>query len=123
VREVEQVLKVAMGIEISQGSMTLRGQTYEGARQLLSGLMDETSARITHLTTHPRMALVQEIQDVLVKFGTVKERDLLKRFYRQLSYGEVQFYESLNILVRSGVITKVMDQKGVPSYKLKKEED
>lgn len=122
VREVEQVLKVAMGIELSQGSMTLQGDTYEQARQILDGLMDETSSRITHLTTHPRMSLVQEIQDALMKFGKMSERELLKRFYRQLSYGEGQFYESLNILVRSGVVEK-LGKAGAYHYVLKGEEE
>ena len=80
--------------------------------------MDETSERISHLTTHPRMSLVKEIQDCLVKFGSISEQNLLKRFYKQLSHGEPQFYEAMRILVNAGIVIKEGNINNY-NYKLK----
>lgn len=120
VREVEQALKVAMTIELSKSSMILSGESFLAARAVLGGLMDETSERISHLTTHPRMSLVQEIQDSLIKFGQITERQLLKRFYKQLSHGEPQFYEAISILCKAGIVDR-MGKHGEYFYKLRKD--
>ena len=118
VREIEQVLKVAMTIEVALNSLVLSEASYFKARKVLGGLMDETSERISHLTTHPRMSLVKEIQDCLVKFGSISEQNLLKRFYKQLSHGEPQFYEAMRILVNAGIVIKEGNINNY-NYKLK----
>ncbi len=120
VREVEQILKIAMTLELSQNSLTLSETSFTAARKVLDGLMLETTKRIGHLTTHPRMALVKEVQDALIQFGVTTEKALLKRFYKQLSYGEGQFHEAISILLKAGIIESLgtTDNR---AYKLRKE--
>lgn len=118
VRGVEQVLKIAIDLELSKGSMVLSGESYISAKKVLYGLMKETGERISHLTTHPRMSLVKEIQDVLIRFNSFTEKALLKRFYKQLSHGEPQFYEALNILTKAGIVERSVEGKEV-TYKIK----
>ena len=118
VREIEQVLKIAMTLEVALGSLVLSGESYDKARKVLGGLMDETNERIGHLTTHPRMSLVKEIQDCLVKFGKITEQNLLKRFYKQLSHGEPQFYEAIRILCNAGIVEREGNVNNY-TYKLK----
>ena len=118
VREIEQVLKIAMTLEVALGSLVLSGESYNKARKVLGGLMDETNERIGHLTTHPRMSLVKEIQDCLVKFGKITEQNLLKRFYKQLSHGEPQFYEAIRILCNAGIVEREGNVNNY-TYKLK----
>ena len=97
----------------------LSGESYDKARKVLGGLMDETNERIGHLTTHPRMSLVKEIQDCLVKFGKITEQNILKRFYKQLSHGEPQFYEAIRILCNAGIVEREGNVNNY-TYKLKK---
>jgi hypothetical protein len=106
VREVEQILKVAMVLSLSEKSLVLEGEHFTRAQQILDGLMLETESRILHLTTHPRMSLVQEINELLLKFGEKSERDLIRHFYRTLSYGENQFHEAISVLLRAGMIKR-----------------
>lgn len=119
VRKVEQVLKVAMVIEVAKGNLVLSGESYDKAKRLLDGLMNETDDRISSLTTHPRMALVREIQDTLLKIGKTSEKALLKRFYKNLSYGEQQFYEAIRVLYNAGVVER-SGNSGDYYYRIKK---
>lgn len=106
VREVEQILKVAMVLALSDKSLVLIKDYFDQARMIMNGLLEEVEARITHLTTHPRMGLVQEIKDLLLRFGPKSEKELIKHFYRTLSYGEMQYHEAISILLRSGTIQR-----------------
>ena len=104
-RETEQILKIAMLLDINNGMFELTGESLLEAKNLLRSLEDEISPRIERLTTHPRMHLTQEIQDLLRIYGTLEENELLKKVYRFLSQGEAQFYESLSLLKKTGIIT------------------
>ena len=119
-REAEQILKVAMLLSLSDGRMTLREEDFQLAKKIMVTLMTETEPRIEHLTTHPRMQLCQDIQDLLKQFGGMKQSDLIKRVYRGLSLGENQFHEAIRILK----IGRVIEQEGFdnPVYRMKKED-
>jgi hypothetical protein len=121
VREVEQILKVAMGISLSHHSLVLKGKYYAQAQHILDGLMEETEDRIVHLTTVSRMTLVQEIRDLLQKFGEMSEQKLIRRFYRVLTHGEQQFHEAISILMRAGIIER-RGKMGTYTYTSKKED-
>lgn len=117
-RETEQVLKIAMLLDLSNEGFELTGESLLKAKDLLRSLEDEVSPRIERLTTHPRMHLTQEIQDLLRMYHTLEENELLKKVYRFLSLGEHQFYESLSLLKKTGIIT-FTGKPGSYSYSLK----
>jgi len=104
-RETEQTLKIAMLLDLNKGIFELTKSSILQVKNLLTSLEDEISPRIERLTTHPRMHLTQEIQDLLRMHGALEENDLLKRVYRFLSLGEYQFYEALSLLRKTGIIT------------------
>jgi len=104
-RETEQILKIAMLLDINKGVFELTGESLFEAKNLLRSLEDEVSPRIERLTTHPRMHLTQEVQDLLRMYGPLGENDLLRKVYRFLSLGEGQFFETLSILKKTGIIT------------------
>lgn len=118
-RETEQILKIAILIDLDQGRFELTGESLIVARNLLRSLEDEISPRIERLTTHPRMHLTQEIQDVLRLYGRLDENMLLKKVYRFLSMGEYQFYEALSLLRKTGVLG-YEGKPGAYTYFLKK---
>lgn len=103
-RETEQILKIAMILDLNKDKFELTGESLLQAKDLLRSLEEEVSPRIERLTTHPRMHLTQEIQDVLRLYGKLDENSLLKKVYRFLSLGEHQFYESLSLLRKTGVL-------------------
>lgn len=106
-RAAEQILKIAMLIALSVNRMEVTKQDFLTAKGILDGLMEETSPRIERLTTHPRMSLVQDIEDLLRKFPEgLTERELINRTYRGLQGGEAQFREALRILLLGGKIEK-----------------
>ncbi len=117
-REAEQILRVSMLLALSEGGMTLELQHFIQAKSIINALMTETEPRIEHLTTHPRMQLVQDIQELLKQFGKMKESEIMKRVYRGLSLGEMQFREAIKILK----ISDVIEQEGFkdPVYEMKK---
>ena len=102
-RTIEQIIRIAMLLSISEGKFKVDSIHMRQAASLLDCLMQETEPRIERLTTHPRMKLVQEIQDLLT-LGPLSRRALLKRVYRSLAYGEAQFQEAIRILNMAGVI-------------------
>jgi hypothetical protein len=107
-REAEQVIKIAMLLALSEETLILKKKHMDGAAALLKCLLLETEPRIERLSTHPRMVLVQEIQDLLRARGGLTRRELLHHLYRGLSYGEQQFTEAMRVLSQAGV----MDGKG-----------
>jgi hypothetical protein len=109
-RESEQLLRMSMLLALSEGSTTIERSHFITSRALIKTLEIETNTRIERLSTHPRMALTQEIKDQLLLHGEMSESDLLKKVYRYLSLGEHQFYEALSILRR----TKQLKFKGSP---------
>uniref|UniRef100_A0A6M3IP95 DUF3987 domain-containing protein n=1 Tax=viral metagenome TaxID=1070528 RepID=A0A6M3IP95_9ZZZZ len=117
-REAEQILRVSMLLALSEGEMELGLKHFIQARRIIDSLMTETQPRIEHLTTHPRMQLVQDIQELLKQFGKMQESDLMKRVYRGLSLGELQFREAIKILK----ISNIIDQEGFkdPVYSMRK---
>jgi len=117
-REAEQILRVSMLLALSEDKMMLELRHFQRAKVLIDTLMTETQPRIDHLSTHPRMQLVQELQDLLKQFGEMKESDMMKRVYRGLSLGELQFREAIRILK----ISDVIEQDGFkdPVYRMKK---
>jgi len=120
-REAEQILKTALLLAISVNRIEVLGKDIIQAKAIITTLQKETNPRIERLTTHPRMQLAQEIQDVLKMHGELSESALLKIVYRSLSQGEGQFYEAIRILKRTGIL----EYKGNPgnySYSIKKEE-
>jgi len=117
-REAEQILRVGMLLALSEGGMTLELSHFLQAKRIIDSLMTETQPRIEHLTTHPRMQLVQDIQELLKQLGTMKESEIMRRVYRGLSLGEMQFREAIKILK----ISDVIEQEGFkdPVYRMKK---
>lgn len=103
-REAEQILKIAMLLAISLGRKEITGTDVFQARDIVQTLQKETNPRIERLTTHPRMQLAQEIQDLLKMHDKLSEEELLRYVYRSLSQGERQFYEALSVLKKIGVI-------------------
>ena len=103
-RETEQIVKLSMLLAISENRYIIDSKHMNQARKILNSLMEETKPRIERLTTHPRMRLVQEIQDLLRSQGGIKRRALLKRVYRSLSHGEQQFQEAIRILNMAEII-------------------
>lgn len=119
-REAEQVLKLAMILTVSTMEMKVDKGHMQHARQILDALMQETEGRIERLTTHPRMALVQDIRDILKTHECICRRDLIKKVYRGLERGEAQFMEAIRILI----LAEEVEQSGQPTnptYRLKKE--
>jgi hypothetical protein len=103
-RESEQILKLAMLLAISEHKMKVDSRHMSQARKILNFLMKETEPRIERLTTHPRMKLVQEIQDILRVITTIDRKSLLRKVYRSLEHGETQFQEAIRILTMTGII-------------------
>lgn len=105
-REAEQILKVAMLLSLSDDpdKRKLEGRYVDQAQAILNALREEVDPRIERLTTHPRMRISQEIQDLLKVHGEMSEGELLRRLYRSLSEGERQFYEALSILRVAGIL-------------------
>lgn len=118
-REPEQILKTSMLLAISEGRIEILGEDIITAKSIVYTLHKETNPRIERLTTHPRMHLVQEIQDLLKLHGTLHENELLEGVYRALSQGERQFYEAISIMKKTGVIVP-SGKPGDYSYTLKK---
>ena len=119
-RDCEQMLRLAMLLAVSTELEEVDKSHMVHAREILNFLMKETAPRIEKLTTHPRMALVQEIQDVLKLRGRMTKRQLMSKFYRNLPGGELQFEEALRVLKIAGKID--YDGKmGNPTYFLDKE--
>lgn len=117
-REAEHILKCSMLLAIAEGDLILKAEHLKMARKIIKSLEAETSPRIERLSTHPRMHLTLQIQDTLRLYGEVSEATLLKMVYKDLSLGERQFYETLSVLRRAGII----DPTGKPgdySYKLR----
>lgn len=114
----EQVLKIAMLLDINEGRLELTAGNLIRAKNILQSIEPEIYNRIQSLTTHPRMQTTQDIQDVLKMKGAVSEGELLKAVYKSLSQGERQFYEALSVLRRTGII-EVIGTAGNYSYKLK----
>lgn len=121
-REAEQILKVALLLAISMNRIEVLGKDINQAKDIVYTLQRETNPRIERLTTHPRMQLVQEIQDYLKIHKSMTEQELLKAVYRSLSQGERQFYEALSVLRRIGAIIPV-GQPGNYSYELTKKKE
>ena len=103
-RESEQVLRVAMLLALDQGRLKLEGVDLLKAKEIIYHLRKEIGPRIEQLTTHPRMALIGEIEDLLKIHGKLSEVELLNKTYRYLSQGEKQFYEAISILRNRGVL-------------------
>jgi len=119
-REVEQILKVAMLLALCDERMFLKEQDLKAAKHILRTLMQETEPRIERLTTHPRMKLVQDIQDILRCYKGLTRKELLAKVYRSLQYGEPQFLEAIRILTVAGVVESTGDPRN-PTYVLRKE--
>lgn len=104
-RESEQILKLGMLLAVSEESFQVEARHLSKARMLLETLLQETQPRIERLTTHPRMVLVQEIQDILRQHnGKLTKKQMLKKVYRGLAYGEAQFAEAVRVLHQAGVV-------------------
>lgn len=103
-REAEHILKLAMLLSLSEEAGRLNSKHLERSRKIVKALETEISPRIERLTTHPRMALTQEIVDLLKMHGSLSEKTLLKMLYRFLPLGESQFWEAVGILKKTGII-------------------
>ena len=119
-REAEQILKLSMLLALNEERMAITGTDVKQAANLTNSLQLETNPRIDRLTTHPRMQLTQDIQDILKVKEVMSEQDLLKKVYKSLSQGEKQFYEALSVLRRTGII-EVVGKVPNHGYKLRKE--
>jgi len=114
-REVEQMIRVAMLLSISQGRFAVEKEDMQRATKLLRCLMEETGPRIDKLTGNPKMVVGQEIKDCLKQYKSLSRAKLMKRVYRFLTYGEAQFNETLRMLCVMGDIERV----GTSEYKIK----
>jgi hypothetical protein len=103
-RESEQTLRIAMLLAINKGRLKLDGSDVLEAKEIIYCLRKEVGSRIEQLSTHPRMQLVSDIEDLLKIHGKLSEPDLLNRTYRYLSQGERQFYEAISVLRNRGVL-------------------
>ena len=117
--ESEQSLKLAMLVELNNYSMKLTKDSLKQARDILRSILPETRSRIQSLTTHPRMHLIQELYEILSDHNKVSESTLLNMVYRNLSQGERQFYEALNVMRKANIITPLKEGESF-SYKLNK---
>ena len=120
-REAEQTLRLSMLLALSEDRMYIELADFKTAQKIMIELMTETDPRIARLTTNPRMAVTQDIEDILRQFGEMSEKDIFLRVYRRLHLGEPQFYEALRVLRSTGKIEKV-GRPGFPSYKIKGKE-
>lgn len=119
-RSVEQVIRVAMLLAIAEGSMQVGDHHMTKSKELLDFLMQETNPRIDRLVTHPRMALVQELEDILRQHTSINRQKLLNKVYRSLTGGESQFNEAIRILMLTGKVEKIGPAAN-PEYRLRKE--
>lgn len=119
-REVEQLIRLSMLLALCEDRMEIKGEDFKHARKILQLLMRETEPRIERLTTHPRMKLVQDIQDILRCHSSLTRKDLLNKVYRSLQYGEQQFVEAIRVLGTAGVIS-IDGSHTNPVYSLIKE--
>jgi DNA-binding transcriptional ArsR family regulator len=120
-REAEHILKTSMLLTISEGSLYLTSQHLLSSQAIIKSLEAETNPRIERLSTHPRMQLTIQIQDILKLYGELSEDVLLKMVYKDLSMGERQFYETLSVLNRAKIIKyrkEAVDGKGTYFYSL-----
>jgi hypothetical protein len=101
-RESEQTLRLGILLRVSEGGTDVTRENLIQAQKILKGLEVETNTRIERLSTHPRMALTQEIKDLLSLHEELPEKELLGKVYRYLSLGEHQFYEALSLLKKTG---------------------
>jgi hypothetical protein len=120
-RETEQVLKLAVLLDINEGRTELTVKGLTGSVNIIRSLEEEISPRIERLSTNPRMHMTQEIQDLLRMYGSLEENILLSKVYRFLTLGEGQFYEALSILRKSKVISFI-GKPGSYIYSLAKPE-
>ena len=104
-REAEQILKIAMLLALSQENMIMTLEDFRLAKTIMETLKVETYPRIDHLTTHPRMQICQDIQELLTNRGSMHESELMKRLFRSLAHGEPQFREAIKVLKIAGVVT------------------
>lgn len=118
-REAEQILRLSMLLALSESRMHITENDFILSQKIINTLMVETDPRIERLTTNPRMALVQDIQDILRQHGKMREDALLKRVYRGLTYGEAQFHEAIRVLKMANVIENI-GRPGSPEYDFKK---
>lgn len=116
-REVEQIFKLSMLLAICEGNTSVDERHFEHARSILRLLMKETEPRIERLTTHPRMRLVQDIQDLLRSHASLTRKELLNKLYRSLDFGEAQFLEAVRILGMAGVV-HITGTPSNPTYAL-----
>lgn len=121
-REVEQIFRLAMLLAITEETMTVEMRHFDHSRDLLKVLMREAEPRIERLTTHPRMRLVQDIQDLLRTHQSLTRKELLNKLYRSLNFGEQQFIEAIRVLGMAGVIAiDACSAPANPTYKLIKD--
>lgn len=102
--ETEQMLKIAMLLDINEGRLELTEKAFTQARKILESIGAEIYTRIQALTTHPRMQTTLDILSALRLHGKLSEGDLLSKVYKSLSQGERQFYEALSVLKQTGKI-------------------
>lgn len=117
----EQMLKIAMLLDINKGHFDLTEDSVRQAKNILMSIMPETLLRIEALTTHPRMHVTQEIKELITLHGELGEAELLSKVYRSLSQGERQFYEALSILKSTHIIEPI-GKPGNYRYRLRKGE-
>lgn len=119
-REVEQILKMSMLFALCEERMEVNENDLNISKLILRSLMKETEPRIERLNTHPRMKLVQDIQDLLRCHASLTRRELLGKVYRSLQYGEQQFLEAIRILGSAGVIS-IDGRPDNPTYSMVKD--
>jgi len=121
-RSIEQVLRIAAQISISQDGFRMEIKNIKHAEKILDFLMQETSPRIDALTTHPKMQLTQEIRTILRVKGPQKRSHLLRSLMKDLSGGEQQFLEALRVLCMSREVI-FSGSPNDPTYQLAKKGD
>jgi len=118
--ETEQILKVAMLLDINEGRLELTEGAFNQARKILESIEPEIYTRIQALTTHSSMSTTLDILNALRLHGKLSEGELLNKVYKSLSRGEKQFYESLSVLKTTGKI-EAIGKPGNYSFKLREE--
>lgn len=109
-RIVEQMVRVAMALTLSDTDQEVGLSQMKKGIELLEFIGQETLPRIEKLSTNQRMKLTQEVLEILRHQGAQSESQLMKRLYQTLQGGEAEFREALRVLRIAGLI----DTSGAP---------
>lgn len=119
-RSVEQMIRIAMLLALSEGRMEVTADDMTLTKTLSDTLMEQTNPRIERLATNPGMALTQTLLDLLRQHDQMDRSQMLERVFRSLTRGMPQFEEAVRILTLTNKI-KVTGTAQNPIYQVNDE--